>query len=367
MKVFVLFGTRPELIKMAPVIRELYARNIETTVCCSGQHDSLIMDIIDLLEVKVDINLRVMKAGQSLNSLFSKVLSSVSSVLHKVKPDLILVHGDTTTAAAGALSGFNSKIKVGHVEAGLRTFDQFTPFPEEMNRKLISSAASIHFAPTIDAVENLLLEKHILPEQIVQTGNTVVDSLKWTANKVNNLVFERGDRFINNSRKLCIVTIHRRENHGNKLSLILEALKELIKEHPTVNFLFSLHPNPNVKKDIITAFKKSPNVRLEKAIPYDRFVSYLKNSSIIITDSGGIQEEAPTFGVPVVLLRESTERPESVRLGLSHLVGSDREKIISAFEKLIAYKQNDKQNPYGNGTASKQIVDYIQNKLKNNE
>lgn len=360
MVVLVLFGTRPELIKMAPVIRELKQRSIKTVVCCSGQHDSLIIDIIDLLEVDVDINLEVMTPGQSLNSLFSKVLAGVSDVINDLKPDLILVHGDTTTAAAGALSGFNSKTKVGHVEAGLRTFDQFSPFPEEMNRKIISSLASIHFAPTEDAVRNLLIEKHINPKQIVKTGNTVVDSLRWTADKVIKLNRVDTESVINDTRKLCILTIHRRENHGENLFSILSALEEIIKNSPDINFLFSLHPNPNVKGFIVDAMKGYSNVTLEEAIPYDRFVSYLQKSSIIITDSGGIQEEAPTFGVPVVLLRESTERPESVRLGLSYLVGSNKEKIISVFNELINKKQNEAINPYGQGTAAKQIVDFIE-------
>lgn len=361
-----IFGTRPEAIKMMPVIKELQSSvNYLPIVCVSGQHSKLLTQVMELFEIKPDYNLRVMQKNQSLEQLTKRILIRFEKILEIEKPSLIIVHGDTTTAFAGALGGFYKKIPVAHVEAGLRTNNIYSPWPEEMNRRLISSIATIHFTPTLQSQKNLLKE-NIPKNNIFLTGNTVIDALKITKNLIDTspkLLSKLKNKFknINFLKDIILVTGHRRENFGQGFKQICQALIEIAKLHQDIQIVYPVHLNPNVKdvvKDMLSGFQ---NIKLLDPLDYISFVFLMSNAKIILTDSGGIQEEAPYFGVPVIVMRENTERPEGIEAGTVVLSKPIADQLVATFQKIYLnedlYNEMSKAtNPYGDGNASKKIV-----------
>jgi UDP-N-acetylglucosamine 2-epimerase (non-hydrolysing) len=368
-KILLCFGTRPEAIKMATLAHELKKNNyFNIKVCVTAQHREMLDQVLDFFEIKPDYDLDLMKANQSLNQLSARILSNFDLVLNDFKPDLVLVHGDTTTSTMCAIAAFNNNIKVGHVEAGLRTFNKNSPFPEEMNRTITGRIADFHFAPTINAAQNLTNEK-VLANSITITGNTVIDSLFWTVNKLEqgyiNEAIERLKKTIDFNKKTILITAHRRENFGNGFIAICEAIKQLSEENKDVNFVFPVHLNPNVQGPVYSILDNLHNVYLIAPLDYPSFVWAMKQSSIILTDSGGVQEEAPSLGIPVLVLRDTTERPEAVDAGTVKLVGTNKDIIIIEVSKLISDSQYYKSmasahNPYGDGTANAKIIKYLQ-------
>ena len=375
-KIMLIFGTRPEAIKMAPLVLELlkYPNNFKVYVCVTGQHRDLLDQVLDLFEIKPDYDLNIMNKGQDLFDITTKVLYGLKDVLKKVIPDIILVHGDTTTSMAASLAGFYFKIPIGHVEAGLRTNDLYSPWPEEANRQITARLAKFHFAPTNISKENLKNEG-ISDDSIYITGNTGIDALFTITNKIkiNNILQTKIEKSILNfgyncnrikQNKLILITIHRRENFGNSIIRIINAIKILSLKYLNVDFVFPMHPNPNVRKPIQEVFNEATtheNVFFIEPLEYLNFVYLMEKSYLIITDSGGVQEEAPSFGKPVLVLRENTERPEATLAGTVELVGSNYEIIIEKVSKLIDdnnyYTSIGKiANPYGDGLASDRIV-----------
>ncbi len=360
-KVGIIFGTRPEAIKMAPLVLELKKRSeFDTKVIVTAQHRQMLDQVLDLFEIKPDYDLDLMKDNQNLWNLTSDILVKTKEVFEKENFDVVLVHGDTTTAFASSLSAFYAKIKIGHVEAGLRTFDKFYPYPEEMNRVFADYVTDFYFAPTDRAVQNLIDEK-CKKENIFKTGNTVIDALLWTVkNKEQNLDFLNLD----NNLKTILVTSHRRENFGEPLENICSAILKIVENNKDVQVIYPVHLNPNVRKIVNSKLKDKERIILTDPMDYAPFASLMKKSHIILTDSGGVQEEAPSLGVPVLVLRSETERPEAIEYGGVRLVGWKKDNIISNVQELLDNKDAYNSmahavNPYGDGLASKRIADVL--------
>ena len=373
MKVLFIFGTRPEAIKLAPVIKYLeLQKEVVVKICNTEQHQEMSNNILDIFEIKADYNLDIMSPNQTLFTLTTKLLSSIESVLNIEKPDIVVVQGDTTSAFVGSLASFYNKIKVAHIEAGLRTFNKYSPFPEEVNRELISKIASFHFVPTKTNAINLLKEN--IDENIIfEVGNTVIDSLKFMKNKINSSdkykskLEEELDLFGYKitDRKIILITGHRRENFGQLFINIFEALKEISLKHPDVDIVYPVHLNPNVKDVAFDMLNKISNIYLISPLNYDQFVFLMMKSYLIITDSGGIQEEAPSLKIPTFVTRDTTERIEVLDNGSIKLVGTSKNKIIEAVSELLnselMYYEyvNIINNPYGDGISSNKIYDII--------
>lgn len=368
-KILVVFGTRPEAIKMAPIIAELKKQDFNYKVCFTGQHKELVLPILNFFEIKPDYELNIMQPNQTLYTLTSKVLLEIKQVFEEYLPDLVLVHGDTTTAFTVSLAAFYSNIKIGHIEAGLRTGDLTSPFPEEANRNLISKLASYHFAPTKFNYENLLRE-NINPTNVLITGNTVIDALYYAVNKIANcpedlLIF---DDYLKNNNKLILVTGHRRENFGDGFLNICESLKQIAIQNPEVLIIYPVHLNPNVQEPVNKILGNISNIYLLPPLNYDSFIFLMKNSFLILTDSGGVQEEAPSLGIPVLVMRNNTERQEAIDAGTVKLVGTDVELIVSNVNSLLIDEKKyldmkNAINPYGDGLASLRIIEFIKSFL----
>lgn len=364
MRILLCFGTRPEAIKMAPLYHNLKNNSFEVLICVTAQHREMLDQVLDFFEIKPDFDLDLMQSNQSLNSLSASILSKIDIVLRETDPDLVFVHGDTTTSSMVALAAFHLGIKVGHVEAGLRTYNKKAPFPEEINRQITSKLADVHFTPTTQATQNLLNEK-ILKQHIIQTGNTVVDALLWTREKIENTKYSHPEieslkKIIVQNKKMILVTGHRRENFESGLKNLCESLLE-ISERDDVTIVFPVHLNPNVKTTVYELLADKKNILLIPPVSYPVFVWLMQQSFLIVTDSGGIQEEAPTLGKPVLVTREVSERPEGVAAGFSNLVGTDKNRITNAIQEILEnFKGFEKNiNPYGNGDASQKIIDYL--------
>lgn len=369
-KILVCFGTRPEAIKMCSLIHILKESSFDIKVCVTAQHREMLDQVLDFFEIIPDYDLNIMKPNQSLNELSSRIFSKVDAVLTEAKPDLVLVHGDTTTSSICAWAAFHLGIKVGHVEAGLRTYNKQAPFPEEINRQITARLADFHFAPTKTSESNLLNEK-ILPENIIVTGNTVIDSLLWTVskleNKYSNPKIEELKSKVDFSKKVILVTGHRRENFGDGFLNICKALAHIATNND-VEIVFPVHLNPNVQEPVIGLLSQYKNIHLFDPLDYPSFVWMMQNSYIIISDSGGVQEEAPSLGKPVLVMRETTERPEAVEAGTIALVGTSFEMISQKTLELlnnsrIYDKMSKSYNPYGDGNANQRIVEFIKKQL----
>ncbi|QIM63304.1 UDP-N-acetylglucosamine 2-epimerase [Pasteurellaceae bacterium Orientalotternb1] len=370
MKVLVIFGTRPEAIKMAPLVKELEKHNsIETYVCATGQHREMLDQVLNLFEIVPDYDLNIMKESQSLGSITTKIIEKISPILDSIKPDWVLVHGDTSTTFAASLAAFYKKIKIAHIEAGLRTYNNYSPYPEEANRRLTSILATLHFSPTKETKNNLLAE-HISDETIFVTGNTVIDALLLMKEKLDNNLTKREMHeyfpFIDDSKKVILVTAHRRENQQEGIQNIAEAIYKLANQHAELQFIIPLHLNPAIRKPLQNKLYNTNNVYLIEPQEYLPFIYLMSKAYIILTDSGGIQEEAPSLGKPVLVMRDTTERPEAIKAGTVKLVGSNTDNIIENFNLL--YNDNNEyakisqaKNPYGNGSASKKIIKSLLN------
>ena len=363
MKVMAIFGTRPEAIKMAPVVRELLKHpEIETKVCLTAQHREMLDQVVDLFQLPVDYDLDIMKQGQSLYDITDRVLLGLKEVLEKEKPDLVLVHGDTTTTFSATLAAFYQQIDVGHVEAGLRTGNMYSPFPEEANRRLTSVLTTLHFAPTETARQNLLKENQ-KDDHIFTVGNSVIDALLATVKK--DYVFEDKElQDIEEHKRIILVTTHRRENLGEPMRNVYRALRRLVETVPDTEVVFPVHRNPLVRQAVKEVLDGVPGIHLVDPMEYEPFTNLMARSAIILTDSGGIQEEAPSLGKPVLVLRDTTERPEAVASGTVKLVGTDEDKVYNTAYKLLtdetAYKEMAESiNPYGDGHTSERIVQAI--------
>ena len=359
-RVSLIIGTRPEAIKLAPLILTLKkAKDFETRVILSGQHSFLVEQVMDLFKFKEDIDLNIMKPNQNLTFITSEVLNGLEKEFNSFRPDLVIVQGDTTTAFAAALASFYQKIPVAHVEAGLRTSSIFDPYPEEANRKLISQIAQLHFAPTELAAENCRLSNVI--GKVFVTGNTVIDALITVGSKNHDIKFDN----INwSTDKVILTTIHRRENWGEKLKCIIEGLKIIADKYRNIKFILPMHKNPVVREPLKELLGNNKNFILKEPFSYSTLVSVLKNCYLVLTDSGGIQEEAPTFGKPVLILRETTERPEAVNAGTAKLIGTNPNFILDNVSLLLDNKEeynkmSKTKNPFGDGTACIKIIDAI--------
>ena len=369
-KVLLVFGTRPEAIKMAPLALKLQqnTQEFETKVCVTGQHRQMLDQVLELFDLKPDFDLNLMKPGQTLSDVTSGVLKGLEQVFEQWIPDIILVHGDTATTFAASLAGYYHKIKIGHVEAGLRTGDLYSPWPEEANRKLTGVLANYHFAPTDSSYQNLIKE-NVKPETIIVTGNTVIDALLQVKDKVekNQILidkFEQKFNFLDKSKKLVLVTGHRRENFGQGFLNICAALANLAKRYSDIQIVYPVHLNPNVQKPVNDLLSGIDNIFLIDPQDYLPFVYLMNRSYLILTDSGGIQEEAPSLGKPVLVMRDTTERPEAVEAGTVRLVGTDVNTIETAVSELLEdtslyNAMADAYNPYGDGTACQQIIDFL--------
>lgn len=365
MKVLIVFGTRPEAIKMAPVVQALAADPaFECRVCVTAQHRQMLDQVLDLFSITPDYDLDIMQQGQDLFDVTSRVLLGLRNVLAAENPDLVLVQGDTTTCFAAGLAAFYLQIPIGHIEAGLRTGNLYAPFPEEANRAMTSRLTRLHFAPTEQSKSNLLSEG-IAPESIFVTGNTVIDALLWVRERVDEQtdwsgVYGKAEDIILENRPYVLITGHRRENFGQGFRDVCEAIATLAIKHPETNFIYPVHLNPNVQKPVKSILDAKENVHLIEPLDYAPFVYAMDRARLILTDSGGVQEEAPSFGKPVLVTRETTERPEAVDAGTVLLVGTDKNRIISETERLLVdndfYKNMaDKPNPYGDGRAAERI------------
>lgn len=363
-KILLCFGTRPEAIKMAPLYHELQKNNFEVKVCVTAQHRQMLDQVLDFFEIVPDYDLDLMQPNQTLNGLSAKILSKVDGVLVIEKPDLVLVHGDTTTSSMVALAAFHLGIKVGHVEAGLRTYNKQAPFPEEVNRQISSRIVDVHFTPTQQATQNLLNEG-ISPNAIAETGNTVIDALFWTLNKIEQEDYQHTEieqlkSTLSFDKKIVLVTGHRRENFGTGFQNLCDALLK-VSERDDVEIVYPVHLNPNVKDIVYEMLSNKKNIKLISPVSYPAFVWLMKQSFLILSDSGGIQEEAPSLGKPVLVTRTVSERPEGVAAGFSTLVGTDTQKITmniyAILDDFVGFK--NPINPYGNGNTSRKIVDYL--------
>ncbi|NLL17104.1 MAG: UDP-N-acetylglucosamine 2-epimerase (non-hydrolyzing), partial [Clostridiales bacterium] len=359
-KVMTVFGTRPESIKLAPLIKELRTRQeIETIVCVTAQHRQMLDQVLNAFNIVPDYDLDIMKPGQTLTEITARVLAGLEEVIKQVTPDLVLVHGDTTTAFAGALASYYQRVAIGHVEAGLRTYNKYSPYPEEMNRQLIGTLADIHFAPTELSRQNLLAEGK-RDESILVTGNTAIDALKTTVREGYPL--ELLD-WVEDSR-LIVLTAHRRENLGEPMYRMFSAIKRIVEKYSDIKVVYPVHLNPLVVKAANDVFGDCDRVRLVEPMDVVDFHNLLNRSYIILTDSGGIQEEAPSLGKPVIVLRDTTERPEGIEAGTLKLAGTDEQVIFNMIDELLnnsqEYEKMSKaKNPYGDGFASKRIADAI--------
>lgn len=373
------FGTRPEAIKMCPLVKEFQkdTKNFETIVCVTGQHRQMLDQVLTIFDVKPDYDLNIMKQGQDLTDVTARVLTGLRDVFKECRPDVVLVHGDTTTSTAGALAAFYAQIPVGHVEAGLRTHNIYSPWPEEMNRQITGRIATYNFSPTPLSGKNLLEEK--VHGKIVVTGNTVIDALHMVVEKLKNdiaLAKEQEEILakagydvmrLKDGKKLVLITGHRRENFGEGFIRMVTAMKDLSEKYPDVDFVYPMHLNPNVRKPIHEVFGEDltrPNFFFIEPLQYLEFVYLMEKSTIVLTDSGGIQEEAPGLGKPVLVMRDTTERPEALESGTVHLVGTDYDKIFNEVSTLLeddtAYEKMSKAvNPYGDGKACSRIVSYL--------
>lgn len=363
-KVMTIFGTRPEAIKMAPLVKELESREeIESIVCVTAQHRQMLDQVLDTFEIVPDYDLNIMKQGQTLVDITTRALQSLDEVISNVKPDIVLVHGDTTTTLSGSLAAFYNKVLVGHVEAGLRTYDKYSPYPEEINRQVTGVIADMHFAPT-EVSKNNLIKEGKKADDIYITGNTAIDALNTTVNKdYSNDLFE-----IIGSDRIIMLTAHRRENLGEPMKNMFRAIKRITEEFDDVQVVYPIHLNPLVREAADEILGDSKKVHIIEPLEVFDFHNFLNKSYIIMTDSGGIQEEAPSLGKPVLVLRDTTERPEGVVAGTLKLAGTDEETIYNLTKKLLtdsnAYEEMSKaSNPYGDGKASKYIVDAIINRL----
>ena len=382
------FGTRPEAIKMCPLVKEFqkYPEDFDTIVCVTGQHRQMLDSVLSVFDVQPDYDLNIMQQGQDLYDVTSRVLIGMRDVLKEVQPDVVLVHGDTTTSTAAALAAFYQQIPVGHVEAGLRTHNIYSPWPEEMNRQITGRIANYNFAPTPLSRQNLLEEK-VNEQSIIVTGNTVIDALYWVVDKIKcdeNLSAElknvlatagydvnrlnENDNDNENKRRLVLITGHRRENFGDGFIHMCTAIRDLARKYPDVDFVYPMHLNPNVRKPIHEVFGEDlsglGNMFFIEPLEYLSFVYLMEKSDIVLTDSGGIQEEAPGLGKPVLVMRDTTERPEALASGTVHLVGTDYDKIVDEVSTLLddaqAYERMSKAvNPYGDGKACQRIVDKL--------
>ena len=368
-KNLIIFGTRPEAIKMAMLVNQFLKDNrFETKVCVTGQHREMLDQVLSFFDIKPDYDLSLMKPNQNLYNLTGEVIAGLKPILDSFKPDFIYVHGDTTTTMAASIAGFYSGAKVCHVEAGLRTNNMLSPFPEEMNRQVAGRVATYHFAPTIKSQENLLKE-NIAEENILVTGNTVIDALLESSSRVANLENEDVINLktkINFNNRIILVTGHRRENHGQGFINICDALKEIAVKNPDVEIVYPVHLNPNVLKPVNELLGNIKNIHLVKPLSYPSFVWLMNKAYLIITDSGGVQEEAPSLGKPVLVMRDTTERPEAVEAGTVILVGTNTNKIISEAQELLddLVKYNSMSsihNPYGDGKACQRIIEFISN------
>jgi len=365
LKVMAVFGTRPEAIKMCPVVLEMkkYPDFIEPVVAVTAQHREMLDQVLHLFGIVPDYDLNIMTKGQTLYDVTRRALEGLGSVLAEAKPDIVLVHGDTTTTFVGALASFYAQIAVGHVEAGLRTGDKYSPFPEEMNRKLTGSLADFHFAPTAISKENLLKE-NIDADKIFVTGNTVIDALVKTVNDDYRFSDDGLHSILNSGGRLILVTTHRRENLGAPMRQVYQALKEVILTHPDVRAIFPVHKNPKVREIVEQELGHLDRVHLIEPLDYEPFANLMAKVDIVLTDSGGIQEEAPALGKPVLVLRDTTERPEAVEAGTVKLIGTAFEDVLQETNRLLDDKQYYRQmadacNPYGDGKASERIVKTI--------
>lgn len=371
LKILTVFGTRPEAIKMAPLVKVLAGKfNIESRVCVTAQHRQMLDQVLELFEITPDYDLNIMKPGQTLSGITSEILTRIQPVLIDYKPDLVLVHGDTSTTFATTLAAYYQRIAVGHVEAGLRTGDIYSPWPEEANRKLTGALANIHLAPTELSQQNLLQEG-VAKSHIHITGNTVIDALLWVKQKLEvdkTLSQSLRDSFpyLRDDARLVLITGHRRENFGDGFERICGAIRTLASNFPEVDFLYPVHLNPNVREPVGRILHGVTNVHLIEPQDYLPFVYLMTRAHIILTDSGGIQEEAPSLGKPVLVMRDTTERPEAVAAGTVKLVGTDSQKIINAVTTLLTnqFEYNRmafSHNPYGDGKACERIVNIIKN------
>lgn len=374
MKILIVFGTRPEAIKMAPLVKKLKNDiRFKTKVCVTGQHRHMLDQVLELFEIVPDYDLDLMRAGQDLTDITSRVLTELRAVLNEYRPEYVLVHGDTTTTFAATLAAYYQQIKVGHVEAGLRTGNIYSPWPEEANRKLTSTVTSIHFAPTVVARDNLLKE-NVPAENIVITGNTVIDALLDVASKVEKeawLLEQYQEKIpkLSPSRKMVLITGHRRENFGAGFERICKALESLANIHKDVDFVYPVHMNPNVREPVQRLLSGLSNIFLIEPLDYLPFVYLMKQSFIILTDSGGVQEEAPSLGKPVLVMRDTTERPEAVSAGTVELVGTDEKMIIDKVSRLLTDKEvyekmSRSHNPYGDGRACEIIISSLVNRIE---
>lgn len=367
-KNLIIFGTRPEAIKMAPLVREFMKHDeiFETRVCVSAQHREMLDQVLSFFDITPNYDLDLMKPNQNLYSLTSDIIIGLKPILEEFNPDYVYVHGDTTTTMAASIASFYSGTKVCHVEAGLRTNNKYSPFPEEMNRQVTGRIADYHFAPTEQSKQNLLVE-NIIDDSILITGNTVIDALLESTVKVNSIEnpeIEKLKSIVNKSKKLILVTGHRRENHGQGFINICEALKEIAVSHADVQIIYPVHLNPNVKVPVYEILSGIDTIQLVEPLAYPAFVWLMNQSYLIITDSGGVQEEAPSLGKPVLVMRDTTERPEAVDAGTVILVGTDKDKIVKECNDLLLddvryQKMSALHNPYGDGKACKRIVEYI--------
>ena len=376
-KILIVFGTRPEAIKMAPLVKE-FQKNIENfdvRVCVTAQHRQMLDQVLEIFEIKPDYDLNVMKPGQDLYDITANVLIGMKEILRDFSPDLMLVHGDTTTTLSASLSAFYAKVKVGHVEAGLRTNDIYSPWPEEGNRQLAGILANYHFAPTEISQRNLLNEGKNL-NSIFITGNTVIDALMYALNKIDNnsnlkqsIENSLNEKYpIRLNKKFILVTGHRRENFGEGFVSICKGLREVAISNPDLDIVYPVHLNPNVQTPVKEILSNVPNIYLIDPLQYEEFIYLMSKSYFIITDSGGIQEEAPSLGKPVLVMRDTTERPEALEAGTVKLIGCDKDKLYYEAQKLLhnseEYEKMSKaHNPYGDGRACNRIVDIIEKTL----
>ncbi|MEI2672483.1 MAG: UDP-N-acetylglucosamine 2-epimerase (non-hydrolyzing) [Chitinophagaceae bacterium] len=368
LKILVVIGTRPEAIKMAPVILSLKKqKKLICEVCVTAQHRDMLDQVLTFFQIKPDYDLNIMTGNQQLNTITAKILSALDEIYQQCKPDLVLVHGDTNTSFAAALAAFYRKIKIGHIEAGMRTGNLQLPFPEEGNRVLTTQISNYHFAPTKENVAHLK-RSGVKTKNIIKTGNTVIDSLLLTSKKVKSFTSAITDLrltdIIQSKKKIILVTGHRRENLGNPLAQICDALLQIANKFPETTIIYPVHPNPNVNKPVYAALNNTPNIILTHPLDYPDFVLLMKHAYILLTDLGGIQEEGPSLGKPVLVLREITERPEALKAGTVKLVGTKSKNIVQHVSALVtsktAYqKMSLKINPYGDGNAAARITKWI--------
>jgi UDP-N-acetylglucosamine 2-epimerase (non-hydrolysing) len=364
-KVLIAIGTRPEAIKMAPLVKKLQANvRFETKLCVTAQHRKMLDEVLEFFAIKPDYDLNVMKSAQSLTDLTVVILNGMCPILSQTKPDILLVHGDTATTFAAALAAYYQQIPVGHVEAGLRTGNLYAPWPEEANRKLTASLATLHFSPTQKAAKNLLMEG-VSKDAIEVTGNTAIDAFFYASESLKNPALQQHFRlrfpFLEATKKCILVTGHRRENFGDGFERICQALLEIVSKHSNVQIVYPVHLNPNVRKTVDRLLKGVKNIHLTEPLDYQAFIYLMNKAYLILTDSGGIQEEAPSLGKPVLVMRDTTERPEAIEAGTVKLVGTDVKKITQAVDSLLNDNKIYKamrliHNPYGDGKACERII-----------